>query len=719
MNLQKKILILVGIAYVAFIIVTHVLTNTLLLQHIDTIESQDITNDMERVRGLILYQSNLMSDTCSDWAQWDDTYAFVNDSNGKYINANLVDETFDTLRINFILFYDASDNLVYGKGYDLAEMSEVAVPEGLPRDLTGDPLLRQASASGIMILGNSPVLLAAQPILTSNEEGPTRGTLIMGRYIDDAELSQLAELAHISLEIQSYIDTELPGNFQVARAGISEAQPVFVRPLDLTTLTGFITMEDIYGQPAILIKGDTIRDDYLPIRAFGNSLIFGFIVLGTLVTIMAILALNRWLLLPLSSLSKSIGNISLKGSPAGRVPVKGKDEIASVASKVNEMLGALEQGQKDLSESMEKYRDLFDNAHDMIQSITPNGQIQYTNPAWRKTLGYTEEEIKNLNFYSIIHPDSLENCRALFQQVFTGSELMQLEADFITKDRQQISVIGSASCRFVDGRPTDIRSIFHNVTELKQIHDELKDLYESEKSLRYDLREEIGKRIEFTRVLAHELKNSLTSLMASSELIVDEFHDEPWNSLAKNIYRSTTHLHNRVKEMLDMARMEMGTLQIQLLPVEPLKILKALADDIKPLAASRGQAIALELPPSLPTITADGDRLWQIVQNLLDNASKFTPSGGTITIGAEVQPPYLVIYIRDTGKGMKESETTRLFDFYHRVEEDREHMSGLGLGLALCKNLVEVHGGKIWVSSKKGAGSTFYFSIPLNHSKPA
>ncbi len=834
MTLRKKILIFVAVAYLAFIGITYALTNTLLLQHINNVEKQDITNGMERVRDLVSYNVALINDTCADWAQWDDTYAFANDADEAYIKTNFIDGTFETLRMNFMLVLNSSGALVYGKGYDLALKHEDAVPAGLAPYLKEDGLLKQGGIAGIVLLDKTPVLVAAQPILTSAGEGPSRGTLIMGRYMSSDEVASLAELSRISLDVRPYGDHELPDIFQAARAGISETKPVFVQPLDSSTIAGFITLEDISGQPALLIEGKIAREYYEPNRTFGNSLIIWFTLLGTAVGIVALIALNKWLLVPLSSLGRSIGRISLKGSLAGRVEVKGKDEIAGVAGKVNEMLGALEQGQKDLAESEGKYHDLFDNAHDMIQSTAPDGRILYANPAWRKTLGYTEKETGKLNLFDIIHPDSLEHCQAIFQQILAGEEIQHLEADFITRDGQRIHVIGSASCRFVDGKPVYTWGIFHNVTELKQAEElfrslaiyspvgiyivqkgkfiysnprfqkdtgysegellgmeslslvvpedrstvrenaiqmvkgkratpyefriiskngdikwameavapiqyqrqqasivsyqditeikqmqaKLQELYESEKNLRHDLQEELGKRIEFTRVLAHELKNSLTSLMASSELIADELHDEPWHSLAKNIYRSTTHLHNRVKELLDMARMEMGTLKIQPSPMELGKMLLALAEDIKPLASSRGQAIVLDLPQSLPSVSADGDRLWQVVLNLLDNASKFTPSGGTITISAEVQPPFLVISVRDTGKGISENEISRLFNFYHRVESDRDHIPGLGLGLALCKTIVEAHGGKIWANSKKGEGSTFYFSIPLASSEP-
>ena len=132
------------------------------------------------------------------------------------------------------------------------------------------------------------------------------------------------------------------------------------------------------------------------------------------------------------------------------------------------------------------------------------------------------------------------------------------------------------------------------------------------------------------------------------------------------------------------------------------------------VASSNGQLLKVELPETLSQPWADSDRLLQITQNLLVNATKFTPEGGTITLRAKEENGSIVVEVQDTGYGIPEEEQRRLFRPYHRQTGDREHLSGLGLGLALCKNLVQLHGGRIWVRSQEGKGSTFSFSIPIN-----
>jgi two-component system clock-associated histidine kinase SasA len=202
-------------------------------------------------------------------------------------------------------------------------------------------------------------------------------------------------------------------------------------------------------------------------------------------------------------------------------------------------------------------------------------------------------------------------------------------------------------------------------------------------------------------------------LLVSSEMLGENPGQERIASLSQNIKRSTEHVQNRINEMLDMARMEMGTLQIQTEPVEPGPVLQDMADYVRLSAQKRGQTVKVKIPASLPAIMADKDRLCQVLINLLDNASRYTPTGGEITLGAEVTPPFLRFFVRDNGKGIEEKERAHLFEPYYRTERDRDRISGLGLGLALCKMLVEKHGGAIDVDSEVGRGTTFFFTIPL------
>ena len=193
---------------------------------------------------------------------------------------------------------------------------------------------------------------------------------------------------------------------------------------------------------------------------------------------------------------------------------------------------------------------------------------------------------------------------------------------------------------------------------------------------------------------------------------------EPYLSLAKNIQRGAANLSHRIDELLDLARMEIGMLKVNPTPAEPVSFLRSIADEVRPLISSNSQVIAVNVPDTLPQILVDQDRLKQVMLNLLINASKFTPEGGKITLRAKVEGNYLEVDIEDTGHGIPASRQGELFKPYSRLYNDKERLSGLGVGLALCKYLVEIHGGKIWVKSAIGKGSTFSFTVPFAENYP-
>jgi PAS domain S-box-containing protein len=255
-----------------------------------------------------------------------------------------------------------------------------------------------------------------------------------------------------------------------------------------------------------------------------------------------------------------------------------------------------------------------------------------------------------------------------------------------------------------------------DITESIEAEVKLRELYENEKKLRQELEDEVRKRIRFTRALVHELKTPLTPVLFSSELLLSEIKEEPLLSIARNIYHGADNLNNRIDELLDLARVEIGSLQIEPKMVDPQQILEHIAEYVESLFYKHNQRLIKDISPNLPQVWADEERLQQIILNLLVNASKFTQKGGTITLAARAENNSFIVEVKDNGPGISKKEQQRIFEPYERRKADRERLGGLGLGLSLCKNLVSLHGGEIWVESRVGKGSTFTFSIPIEAS---
>jgi len=253
-------------------------------------------------------------------------------------------------------------------------------------------------------------------------------------------------------------------------------------------------------------------------------------------------------------------------------------------------------------------------------------------------------------------------------------------------------------------------------TERQQAEEKLRKLHEQEREERIKLEKERGERLQFINALAHELKTPLTSIVASGGLLLEGLKDggRSWRvRLTENILSATEKLEARLSELLDMARMESLSfkLNLELLDIRPL--LQNIANELLPVAAEKHQALTLDILVSIPMVNADKQRLEQVLLNLLTNAIKFSGEGSEIKLRLRREGNEVVVEVKDNGPGISKEEQARLFTPYYRVEADRQRFPGLGLGLALSKQLVELHGGKMWVESELGKGSTFAFSLAV------
>ena len=252
-----------------------------------------------------------------------------------------------------------------------------------------------------------------------------------------------------------------------------------------------------------------------------------------------------------------------------------------------------------------------------------------------------------------------------------------------------------------------------DITERIRAEEDLKLLYEQEIYLRRQLEKEMKRRAEFTRALVHELKTPLTPIVASSDSLVEIIQEEPLKSMAVNVNRGALNLNKRIDELLELARSELKILQVSPEALNIEKLMQHIVSEMGPMAAKQRHELKLDIPEPLPFIEADPERIRQVITNLLTNSLKFTPAGGEITLRGNADEKSITIEVQDNGRGLTEGELERLFQPYYRKERDRDHLSGLGLGLALCKTLVELHHGEIWARSKPGEGSTFGFWLPI------
>jgi signal transduction histidine kinase len=215
-------------------------------------------------------------------------------------------------------------------------------------------------------------------------------------------------------------------------------------------------------------------------------------------------------------------------------------------------------------------------------------------------------------------------------------------------------------------------------------------------------------------MVSHDLKNPLGVILMTAEHLLRLDHGGAAPRIQthlETIHRSAARMSRLVQDLADFARLQGGRFGITRSPCAPREITRAAVEMFAALARDSQLTLLLQVPPELPAVLCDGDRVIQALGNLVSNAVKVTAPGGRITVGAHLQGTGLVWFVEDSGPGLHEDDLPRIFQPYCRAENTR--YEGTGLGLTIAKGIAEAHGGSIWATSQLGVGSRFSFSIPL------
>ena len=274
-------------------------------------------------------------------------------------------------------------------------------------------------------------------------------------------------------------------------------------------------------------------------------------------------------------------------------------------------------------------------------------------------------------------------------------------------------VVASRQMPFTDARPINLHGP-HEVQELTRAFNEMNNRVQTSRKSQRD----------FVANVSHELKTPLTSIQGFAQAILDGTADTPeaHQQAARVIYNEAGSMHRMVLDLLDLARLDAGTLELQRAPVDLPALLNSIAEKFSPQAHAAGVSIKVE-STALPAVMGDGDRLSQVFSNLVDNALKHTPAGGVITLRARLSDPVtshgtgaeILVDVADTGAGIPPEALPHIFERFYQADPSRPggEKHGTGLGLAIVKEIVEAHSGKISVRSTPEAGSLFTVTLPL------
>jgi PAS domain S-box-containing protein len=334
---------------------------------------------------------------------------------------------------------------------------------------------------------------------------------------------------------------------------------------------------------------------------------------------------------------------------------------------------------------------------------------------------------------------SRDEALSLDNRTFFGEELYEKWTRDWAEDSKNLDKTGhdqyATRTRNANGQMVDV--LVHRIkvnvgpgylicihTDLTEINKLKNELYTYQSTLENkidkrteELEKQIQNRILYNRALVHELKTPLAPLLSASEFLCSELKDKLTLDFANIIRQGALDLSKRIDELLELARVETGMMSIEPAACNINFIINDVVNYIESELIKRKLSLATDIEIENPVIFADEERIGEVLLNLLNNAIKFTPSGGSIDINAIQRNKRIYVDITDTGIGIAEKDQKHLFQPYHMLENKISHSGGLGLGLFLSKSIIEAHGGKISVKSKPGEGSTFTFWLPVEGNK--
>ncbi|MEI8064168.1 MAG: ATP-binding protein [Verrucomicrobiota bacterium] len=369
------------------------------------------------------------------------------------------------------------------------------------------------------------------------------------------------------------------------------------------------------------------------------------------------------------------------GDFTGRAPEQEVGEVGELAGALNQMSRQLETRLWELTSEKAHLAGILAGMTEGVLVVDANGRLRLLNAALRQAFGLTDEALGKT---------VLEVFRDAGLAELIGAAPAARELTFL----QPAGRVFTVQAGRLTGT-TGVVVVFHDISRLKQLENIRKD---------------------FVANVSHELRTPLAVIKGYVETLLDE---EPPDAATgrqflETIQRHTHRLEVLIDDLLSISALESQQVKLDCKPVFIRATIAAVVEELSQRAREKNITISLETPSDLPAVSADFQRLHEVLVNLIDNAIKYTPAGSLINVSAVRANDFLTVCVADNGPGIAAEHLPRIFERFYRVDKARSReLGGTGLGLAIVKHIIQAHGGRVWVESELEKGSRFYFSLPL------
>jgi two-component system phosphate regulon sensor histidine kinase PhoR len=375
------------------------------------------------------------------------------------------------------------------------------------------------------------------------------------------------------------------------------------------------------------------------------------------------------------------------GNYAARAPLPAHGEVGDLSNAFNEMAQQIQVRMAAASEGRNRLTAALDSSVDAVLALDLEGRVLFANLA---ALTLFERDARTIagNPVAWLLPDELV-IEAVRSSRDSGT---QTRIDIERPGRRHFRVVTSS---IAAGGEWAVLVVLHDVSDVKRT-DQI--------------------RRDFVANVSHELRTPLAGIKAVIETLAEGAIDdrEVAMDFLTRADSEVDRLIQLVEELLDLSRIEAGAVALSPRPTGVDLLVKDVAERLRPQAERKHINLSVELPESAGEVVLDPDRIERALINLVQNAVKFTPEGGAVTVSAERTPQELLLRVSDTGIGIDSAALPRIFERFYKADPSRAGRAGSGIGLAIVKHSVEAHGGSVGVESELGAGSTFTVRLPLS-----
>jgi len=390
----------------------------------------------------------------------------------------------------------------------------------------------------------------------------------------------------------------------------------------------------------------------------------------------------------------------------------------------NEKLKSIlyEKDSNSINSAEEKYQTLFVELKDVLYESTPEGKLVDINPSGIELFGYdSKEDIMKINIADDLYFNPLERDK-LIEKIEKDGFVKDYEIRIKGKKGNEIIVLETSfMIKNNDGKVVGYRGIIRDVTEtkkqeklLRKYNEELAELNEQLKLSEGELKKVNEEKDKFFSIIAHDLKSPFNALLNLSEFLVEDLSDlsmDEIRSFSKEINKSAQSVYDLLLNLLQWAQIKTGRINKTQEKIELSKLVRDTLIFLENIASKKSIKI-INNADDLSLIVGDRTMISSVLQNLISNSIKFTKRNGNIFINSEEKDDKIIVHIKDTGIGISKENLNKLFKLDEHVTTiGTANESGTGLGLILCKELLEKNNGKIWVESIEGLGTTFSFSL--------